>query len=194
MPKVIRGATLSLSVLVTVSLLLIPEAWPEFVDKILTTVPDIPNAPVHLTLRHTALLLLPQHQSLALVLYVAAVAGVVVGQVWFLRRVGDDLDLAFAAAVSVSILIAPRGLAYDWVLLAIPLGLVWTRQPDRWKTWLWLTAALVAAVFVATQFSKWQVDEIGVALQVAPVVLLAVLIIAARTIVRESPGTTTLAA
>jgi hypothetical protein len=94
-------------------------------------------------------------------------------------------EVAFAAAVSVSILVAPRGLAYDWVLLAIPLGLVWTRLPDLWRTWLWLTAALVIATPMSILMTKWQMDEFGIALQIAPVVLCMVLIIAGRSIVRD---------
>ena len=185
--KVVAGAALSLGALAGASVLLIPEAWPRFADAILTSQPNLATDEVQLSIRHAALLLLPRHEALALVLYGVAVVSVVVGQIWFLGRVSDDLALEFASAVSVSVLVAPRGLTYDWLLLAIPLALVWAARPDYWKAWLWSTAVLVGTVLVSVYAAKWQMDEFGRALQLAPVVLGVVLVLAGRILAGESP-------
>ena len=183
--KVIGGAAFSLALLVAVSLLLIPEAWPPFLDTIISSDGDLAVAESQLTLRHALLLLLPGQARAALALYVVALAGAIVGQAWFLRRICGDMPLEFASAVAVSILIAPRGLTYDWLLLAIPVILAWKRRPERQSLWMWLTSLLVASVFVSVYAAKWQLSEFGRAVQVAPGVLAVVLVVAARALVRD---------
>jgi len=191
MRKAMGGAVLALGLLVGGSLLVIPEAWPRFADALLTSGDDLAIAEVQLSLGHAVTLLLPGSAVLALGFYSVALVVVIAGQVWFLRRVEGDLALEFASAVAISVLLAPRGLTYDWALLAIPLSLVWTSRPDRWNTWLWLTSGLVLAVLVSVYAAKWQMAEFGRAVQIAPVMLAIVLGIAGWVLAADRPGTLT---
>lgn len=93
---------------------------------------------------------------------------------WTVERFNHKLEMAFAFAVILGLVVSPRVGWYDWVLLVIPAVLLWRSYPDlRGKLvgaggWLFLTSALSWPL--ANRLDK----SIGYFLQPAAVVLIGV--------------------
>ena len=113
---------------------------------------------------------------LSLVLTLVAGAALV----WFVRRVNDDLALAFSGAVAVALIGAAHIVVHDWALLLIPLVLLWYRLPEQRPAWAAMGLALLYTTLLSPFFVLYQLDATGIALNVAPIVLLVCTVIAAR--------------
>lgn len=187
--RVVAGLILTLGLLVGSSAIVMRGAWPAFVDSVLRVDSDLATVGSHLSLRHVTVLLLPDREVLALMLWLGLVVGIIGGQAWVLGRTKGDLPTEFSIAVVASLLLAPRGLAYDWILLAIPLALLWDALPNYRRTWTWLGLATAAAALFSVALTVWQRERFGFALQIAPIVLLASAVIGAR-IIADAAGAT----
>lgn len=88
-------------------------------------------------------LLWPGHQVAATAFGVAAAILGVVAFVTFFRRHRDEWPLLFAAAIFATLWISPHVLPYEWVLLALPLIVLWQYRPGSKE--VWLRAAIVLA-------------------------------------------------
>ncbi len=100
--------------------------------------------------------------------------------VWFVRRVNDDLALAFSGAVVVALIGAAHIVVHDWALLLIPVVLLWYRLPEQRPAWTAMGIALLYTTLLSPFFVLYQLDAFGIALNVAPIVLLVCTVIAAR--------------
>ncbi|MDX2344810.1 MAG: glycosyltransferase 87 family protein, partial [Acidimicrobiia bacterium] len=120
------------------------------------------------------LLLIFPESSLAVVMWVVATVVLLVAFWLVLRNLEFRLEAAFALAVVVGLLIAPRLGWYDWVLLVVPGVLVWQGYPRLHSqtvvagAWLFLGAALSWMPF-------WREPlRISASIQFAPLLLLGV--------------------
>ncbi len=181
-PAIVGGFATG-GLLIAVSLLLIPDAWVRFFE-VARTLPslyafgDSPyyefamwNVVVNDLAADPAII---SWLSLALTLVTGAAL------VWFVRRVNDDLALAFSAAVAVALIGAAHIVVHDWALLLIPVVLLWYRLPEQRLAWTAMGLALLYTTLLSPFIVLYQLDAFGMALNVAPVVLLVCTVIAAR--------------
>ncbi len=111
----------------------------------------------------------------------SAAVGVVVFR-WFVRRTDGQWALHLAAAVLLTPWLAPHLLIYDWMILFVPVVVVWTAVPERREQWMLLGAWLVIAS-VVWRTSSAQIDAFGRAIQFGVVIYGWVAVRAARSLV-----------
>lgn len=112
--------------------------------------------------------------SVAIVLWLTTLGGVIAAFSQVLKRLGNSLEPSFALAVVVGLLLAPRTAWYDWVVLVVPAVLLWGAYPGLRAqvvvagAWLFPVAAL--SWTVASRLEHMA----GSFVQVAPVALAVV--------------------
>jgi len=105
--------------------------------------------------------------------------------VWFVRRVRNDLPLAYSGAVVVALIGAAHIVVHDWALLLIAGVLLWQRLPKQRLAWATMGLALVYTTLLAPFLVLFQLDAFGVAVNIAPAVLILCTVWAARIAVRQ---------
>ena len=91
-------------------------------------------------------LLSPGHPVIAASIGIAASVFGVAAFVVFYRQHRDEWPLLFGAAIVATLWISPHVLTHDWVLLVIPLAVLWRERNEQAGSWM--TAAITLA-FVA---------------------------------------------
>ena len=102
-------------------------------------------------------------------------AGVVI--VVFHKLLGvfeDDLDVSFALAVTVGLLVAPRTGWYDWILLLVPGVLLWRVFKARRRLLIRAGAVLYLVAALSWPMARGLDHVTGIYLQIAPFVLMAI--------------------
>ena len=122
-------------------------------------------------------LLLPGHAEAAKLLSAVCslfgVAALVV--VW--RRFREDVSIAFAVAVLLTLWISPYAMIYDWSILLIPATLLWRHVPAERPRWRVLFAALWLVSFVSGPLVRGQEKVLPFAVQISVPVLAAVAVV-----------------
>lgn len=186
-PAIVGGFAIG-GTLIALSLVLFPDAWVRFVE-VARTLPSLyvfGDSPYYeFAMWNVVVSDLAADpgfiSGLSLVLTLVAGAALV----WFVRRVQDDLALAFSGAVAVALIGAAHIVVHDWALLLIPGVLLWYRLPGQRLAWASLGLALLYTTLLSPFFVLYQLEAFDVALNVAPIVMLVCTVIAARIAVRE---------
>lgn len=176
----------ALSVLVAVSYVALPEAWRAY-PSLLASLPDVyasGTVPFQDMGVGRALSLAFPGAPAWMVLWggVAYALILVGGEIWFLRQEAVTGAVGYASGVLVSVAIAPHLNTYDWLLLAIPLALLWTSIPGKRSTWLVLTAVLAWTAMVAPWLVEAQLAAFGRALAPSSLILLLVIVVGAAAV------------
>lgn len=149
MHRTLLAAAVSGVSIVVISAPLVGQAWLEYPAAILRFSDMHASSAAQVTQFSTwgfLDLLFPGHHTAATVVgVVASIVGVAAFVVFFGRH-RDEWPLLFAASVFAMLWISPHVLPYDWVLLAVPLIVLWRERPESVDSWL--RAAIVLA-FVA---------------------------------------------
>jgi hypothetical protein len=148
------GLALTGAVLVGLAWLLIPDAVERFRTTSGQNVASLDQRPLaHLySTQGFWSLLLPGRQPVAqgLSLGCSLLAAGALGLLWWRYR-GDEESL-FAAAVTLTLLISPYAMVYDWSILLLPAVVLGARRPaerDRWDVvfaLVWLVALLSSSL------------------------------------------------
>ena len=88
-----------------------------------------------------------------------------------LRRWPGNIEVGAALAIVASLLVAPHGLIYDWLML-LPAGVLLARSRIiPFGTLALIGGGLAAVVALGDTFSTWQIDSFGRAVHIAPLAL-----------------------
>jgi hypothetical protein len=166
--KGVVGAACSAVVLIAAGFL-IPGGWSGYLavldgsgDEFLTGV-----AKSGFSMAEMWITLLPD-STIAVVLWVATAIAIVVV---FRRVVGHldhQLEVSFALAIIVGLLISPRVGWYDWVILVVPAALLWVGNPEQRDRLVLAGAWLFPAAALSWPLARGIENVSGVYLQLAP--------------------------
>lgn len=124
--------------------------------------------------------LLPGATRAADVFTIAAVMVGVVAFVGFWRRHRGRPALMYAAALVLTLWLAPHAHRYEWTLLVLPGAVLWQELPAQRPRLAALYAAFYVVAALAIRVARWQLDAIEVALHPAmPALALGAAIVAA---------------
>ena len=88
-----------------------------------------------------------------------------------LRRWPGNIEVGAALAIVASLLVAPHGLIYDWLML-VPAGVLLARSRIiPFGTLALIGGGLAAVVALGDTFSTWQIDSFERAVHIAPLAL-----------------------
>jgi len=180
----------TVGLLAAVSVLLLPEAWRAY-PGVITSLPGLyaggGGRRFDMSLGGAVAAAFPAAPP-AVTAGVALVGGLllVAGFVGFLRRGGDVLEVSFAGAVAVSVAASPHVNLYDWLLLAIPLLLLWRAVPSLRTRWALLGVAVAATALFSALATALELAAFGRAVQVGPFLLVLFLVLTARALTREA--------
>lgn len=191
MRPAIVGGVASGGLLVALSLILHPTAWVRFLE-VAETLPRLyafGDSPYYeFAMWNLIVWDAPANPAWigwsSLVLTVAAGLGLV----WFVRRVDDDLPLAFSGAVVVGLLGTAHLVVHDWTLLFIPAVLLWQRLPAQRIALAWMGVALLYSTIFSPFLMLAQLDAFGVAGNLAPIVLMVCTVLATDLAIRQVDG------
>jgi hypothetical protein len=174
--------------LIAISLIAFPFAWVSFVE-VVGTLPELyafGDSPYY-EFAAWNLVVTDAPASTTLISWLSLLLTIVGGLalVWFVRRVRDDLPLAFAGAVAVALIGSAHIVVHDWTLLIIPGVLLWQRLPRERLAWAAMGLALLYTTLLSPFFVLYQLEAFGWAFNAAPAVLLACTIVAAVIAVRR---------
>jgi alpha-1,2-mannosyltransferase len=187
MRPAIVGGFASGGFLVAVSLILFTDAWVSFVDiaRHLPSLYAFGDSPYYEFAMWNVVISDAAMDPTAITwLSVGLTVASGAALIWFVRRVDDDLALAFSGAVAVGLIGAAHIVVHDWTLLLIPIVLLWYRLPERRPAWAAIGLALLYTTLLSPFLVAYQLDAFGTALNVAPLVLLTCTVLAGRLAVR----------
>lgn len=188
MRPAIVGGFASGGALIALSLIAFPDAWVRFAEaaRTLPSLYAFGDSPYYeFAMWNVFVSDLAADPGLisGLSLVLTLVAGLAL--VWFVRRVQDDMALAFSGAVAVALIGAAHIVVHDWTLLLISGVLLWYRLPQQRLAWASMGLALLYTTLLSPFFVLYQLEAFDVALNAAPIVLLVCTLIAARIAVGE---------
>ncbi|MGI9667060.1 MAG: glycosyltransferase family 87 protein [Acidimicrobiia bacterium] len=174
--KVVVWAATGTVVLAALAALWLPGVWPEFFEM-LTTGDDLVIPEREVSLVSAVRLLAGDDVRLVASLAGLAIVGVISVLIIGIRQTNGDVRMASALAIVASLLIAPRALAYDWMLLLIAAALLVGLGLLRTATIVGWCAALGSVLSVGVVLIDVQMDAWGRALSIAPLALLLAFIL-----------------
>lgn len=121
------------------------------------------------------------HPAASLIVSAVGLTALIAGLGYVLKEQTSDPELAFALAVLATVLLSPRIVVYDWLLLVVPGAVVWQRVP-RLQAQITLSAGLLSlASLVNSEAVARSLNTAGWALAPAfPILVLVVLWLAPR--------------
>ncbi|GMQ85491.1 MAG: hypothetical protein BMS9Abin07_1057 [Acidimicrobiia bacterium] len=182
MRSAIVGAFATGGALVAVTLILFPDAWVRFFEAAgnLPKLYAFGDSPYYeFAMWNLVVTDGPANPTFISVLSIVLTAVAGLALVWFVRRVGDDLALVYAAAVVVGLIAAAHLVVHDWTLLLIAGVLVWQRLPQHRLVWASMGVILLLTTIFSPFLLLYQLDAFGVAFNAAPAVLLICTVVAA---------------
>lgn len=154
----------------TLTQLLMPDAWRNYVVFARTVLPGLPHwgeFPLwHLhTVRGFWWLLFPQATVLAdLLTAISAVAGLALAwRVW--RSLPLRSEESWAVAVLLTLWLTPHAMIYDWAILLIPAVLLWRTVRGPMRRWRVAFALVWAATWVSGPVTALQMRWLPIAIQ-----------------------------
>lgn len=173
--------------LIAVSLVLFPDAWVSFVEiaRHLPSLYAFGDSPYYeFAMWNVVVSDVATDPGVITWLSIGLTAIAGTALIWFVRRVDDDLALAFSGAVAVGLLGAAHIVVHDWTPLLIPLVLLWYRLPGQRAAWTGIGLALLATTLLSPFLVLYQLDTFDAALNLAPLVLLACTLVGGRIAIR----------
>jgi hypothetical protein len=174
-PAIVGGFATG-GILIATSLLVFPYAWVRFVE-VVAALPELyafGDSPYYeFAMWNVIVSDEPANPDLITLLSVALTVITGAALVWYVRRVNDDLALAFTGAVVVALIGAAHVVVHDWTLLLIAGVLLWHRVPQQRPAWASMGLALAYTTLLAPYLVLYQLEAFGVAFNAAPAVLLA---------------------
>ena len=174
--------------LIALSMIALPYAWVRFFE-VVGTLPELyafGDSPYYefamwnLIVRDE-----PVNPGLISTLSIVLTVAAGVGLVWFVRRVRDDLPLAYSGAVAVALIGSAHIVVHDWTLLIIPAVLLWQRLPEERPALAAMGLALLYTTLLWPFFVLYQLEAFGVAVNAAPAILVICTLIAAFLGIRQ---------
>ena len=179
--KALMGLLTGGGALLALTLALMPEAASEYLSLAANFLPGLiyqeqfPLYHLH-ALRGFLILLLPGMTSLVeIVALIASLAAVVIF-VRIIRRTSPQPAIQYAAAISLTILITPHAMIYDWALLLIPAILFWQNHPQLKLYWRSIFAILWVVTLLSGPLTYLQQKALPVVLQVSVPIYILVLV------------------
>jgi hypothetical protein len=170
-----------------VSVIAMPAAWGAYPGRLIGTAGEYAAAPVfEYTAWHSIRQLAPNAPTVAVVPVAVVVLGsLLLCYLRFLRSARGHLEACFAASVVAGLLLAPHLFPYDWVVLVIPIMLLWRAFP-RLRDELLAGAAVLAVISLASWpmcLALW--TAFGWSVPVAFVTLAAIAVVVGRRVLGE---------
>lgn len=166
----------TVAVIVGTSWVLDPSAWSAY-RNLLPDLSRVRGQPLQVSLAGFVDLALPDWT-------VGRTAGVVIGLLvlgafgWWVTRRERPSDIAFAAAIAVTLLAAPYVLIYDYLILLAPI-VVLLRRRDLER--MWVPAIVLSWTVFLTYLVRSRIDDwLGFQIQAAPIALGIVLLLLMR--------------
>lgn len=186
-PAIVGGFATG-GLLIAVSLVLFPDAWVSFVEiaRHLPSLYAFGDSPYY-EFAMWNVVVSDAAADPAVITWLSLGLTVVGGAalIWFVRRVEDDLALAFGGAVVVGLIGSAHIVVHDWTLLLIPLVLLWYRLPDDRVVWSGIGLALLYTTLLSPFLVAYQLDAFDAAVNLAPLVLVACTVVAGRVAIRS---------
>jgi Glycosyltransferase family 87 len=173
--------------LIAVSLVLFPDAWVSFVEitRHLPSLYAFGDSPYYeFAMWNVVVSDITADPTVITWLSIGLTVASGAALIWFVRRVGDDLALAFAGAVAVGLIGAAHMVVHDWTLLLIPLVLLWYRLPGERLVWSGIGLGLLYTTLLSPFLVAYQLDAFDAAVNVAPLVLVVCSVIAGHVAIR----------
>ena len=168
--RLILWASVATATLVGVSAVWMPDAWPAFFEALGDGELVVDAREVSLV---SAVRLLVGDTGVALYSLVGlAIVGVISALLIGLRQSGGDTRIEAGLAVIACLLLTPRALAYDWVLLLVALALLVGTDVVDTRTLVAWAAGLGAILAVSFLLNDLQLDRWDRAISLAPLTLL----------------------
>ncbi|MGI9667586.1 MAG: glycosyltransferase family 87 protein, partial [Acidimicrobiia bacterium] len=162
-------------VLAVVSALWMPGSWREFFNAI--SDPDVLVMPSkEVSVVSAVRLLFAGFPAVIFVSGVLIVGAIALALVLTVRRNADDIPYVAAMAIAGSLLIAPRALVYDWLLLVVAGAVILWAGFVSVRNVAIAGALLAVALPIGDFLTELQLDAFDRALHIAPLVLLAVFV------------------
>jgi len=182
MRPAIVGAFATGGTLIAVSLILLPFAWVGFFEAA-SRLPELyafGDSPYYeFAMWNLVVTDGPANPTFISALSLALTIGAGLALVWFVRRVRDDLPLAYAGAVVVGLIAAAHLVVHDWTLLLIAGVLVWQRLPQHRVAWASMGVVLLLTTIFSPFLLLYQLEALGAGFNAAPAVLLVCAVAAA---------------
>ena len=169
--RVVVWASVATAVLVGVSFVWLPGSWEAFFDA-LANGDDLVVTEREVSLVSAIRLLFGDSGGSLYAFVGLAAVGVISALIIGLRQVDGNARLGAALAMSASLLLTPRALAYDWILLLVAFALLVGAGVVRTPTLVAWAAALGAVLSIGVFLIDLQVEEWGRAISIAPLTLL----------------------
>ncbi len=175
------GLLVGASTLGGLMLIFLPGATKDFVQLAFNFLPDMissgqfPLYHLH-TLRGFWILLFPGMELLADILSMLLTLIAVGFFIHFVIKNYVRLAICYAAAITLTILITPHAMIYDWALLLIPAILLWQEKPSLHKYWKVIFAILWLVTLLSGPLTYLQYQFLPVALQISVPIYLILLI------------------
>jgi hypothetical protein len=188
--RALTGLATTGCLLVGATAALIPEAGRRFIDDFDAIMRMHSAAALHqlYSTQGFWVLLLPDHADAAKLLSTATSLLGVVALVVVWRRNRDDLPIAFAGAVLLTLWISPYAMVYDWSILLIPATLLWRHVPDERPRWRVLFAVIWLVSFVSGPLVRGQQAVLPFSIQLSVPALAAVAMFGAAGLSRAHPS------
>jgi len=174
--------------LIALSLITMPNAWVRFFE-VAGTLPELyafGDSPYYeFAMWNLIVTDDPANPALISTLSIALTIAGGLGLVWFVRRVSDDLPLAYSGAIAVALIGSAHIVVHDWTLLLIAAVLLWLRLPDERLALAAMGLALLYTTLLWPFFVLYQLDAFGVALNAAPAILMICAVVAAVLGIRQ---------
>ena len=170
--RVVVWASVVTAVLVVVSFVWLPGAWEAFFEA-LSEGDDLVVSEREVSLVSAIRLFFGDTGGSLYAFVGLAVVGVISALIVGLRQVDGNARLGAALAMVASLLLAPRALAYDWILLLVAIALLVGAGIVRTPTLVAWAAGLGAMLSIGVFLIDLQVEQWGRAISLAPLTLLA---------------------
>ncbi len=182
----LAGAVLSVGGAVLTTVLVTPEGWATYLERLPTLADPGPTNRVWYFSGLDFFRMVFGEGGAAPPVWVAVTLVVAVGFVVAFRRLTDDPATALALAIVATMLITPHVVVYDWLLLAVAGSLLWDRAPRR--SLLTAAALLHVVALYGPEIASWQADRFTTILHPAYPLLLA---LATPVLIRAAWGSDT---
>lgn len=188
MRSAIVGGFATGGALIAISLIIHPTAWVDFVE-VVGTLPELyafGDSPYYeFAVWNVIVSDGPASTRLITWLSTALTLAGGLGLVWFVRRIRDDLPLAYAGAVAVALIGSAHLVVHDWTLLIIAGVLLWQRLPRERLALAAMGLALLYTTLLSPFLVLFQLEAFGWAINVAPAVLIVCTMVAAVLAIRQ---------
>ncbi len=181
----LAGLALGAGTLGLLSFCFLPEASRAYINFVRAVLPGwqtqqgFPLYHLH-TVRGFWLLLLPQDNNWANLLYIICAGVGALGFVRFWRQNRDRRELLFAGIMCLTLWTSPHAMIYDWTILLIPAVLLWQELPHLRAGWKVLYGVIWLATFVSGLLTFAQLQRLPFAVQISVPAFLLVVSVAYR--------------